>query len=82
MIESACPLLFQPGIPASCGWCHIPSLPLALNSWNRDSSLHGTRFQSSALNSLHSLAKARCAARWRALSNDSLVGQRQPKLIR
>ncbi|GFT92930.1 hypothetical protein TNCV_740801 [Trichonephila clavipes] len=39
-------------------------------------------FQSSTLQFLYSLAKARRAVRWRAVSNGTLVGRRLPNLIR
>ncbi|GFV56470.1 hypothetical protein TNCV_61201 [Trichonephila clavipes] len=48
---------------------------------NRDSSLHATRFQSSTLPSLCSLAQVRRAARRRASSNGTLEGQWLPKTI-
>ncbi|GFY17036.1 hypothetical protein TNCV_1088121 [Trichonephila clavipes] len=60
---------------------HILSLPSALSSRNRDSLLHATRYQSSTLQSLCPLVQARRVARWRALSDDTLVGRWFPKSI-
>ncbi|GFX46269.1 hypothetical protein TNCV_1372111 [Trichonephila clavipes] len=53
---------------------HTLILPLAFRSQNRDSSLHTSRFQSSTLQSLCSVAQARRAARLQALTNGTLVG--------
>ncbi|GFX01113.1 hypothetical protein TNCV_4580791 [Trichonephila clavipes] len=53
-----------------------------LSSRNRDSSLHDICFQFSTLQSLSSLAQARRAARWRALSYGTLKGRWLPKPIR
>ncbi|GFX82521.1 hypothetical protein TNCV_2166691 [Trichonephila clavipes] len=58
---------------------HELSFLSALSSQNRDSPLCATRFQSSTLQSLCSVAQSRRAARWRALSNDIPVGRRLPK---
>ncbi|GFW25275.1 hypothetical protein TNCV_5088411 [Trichonephila clavipes] len=61
----------------------IFSSPLsALSSRNRESSLHATRFQSTTLQSLGSLALARRAAQWRALRNGTLLGRRLQKPVR
>ncbi|GFV33601.1 hypothetical protein TNCV_4567161 [Trichonephila clavipes] len=75
---------FQPGMQDP--WLHVPDAIFSasrrrLSSRIRDSSLYATRFQSSTLQSLCSLAEARCASHWRALSNGTLVGRRLPKPI-
>ncbi|GFW89607.1 hypothetical protein TNCV_1024911 [Trichonephila clavipes] len=57
------------------------SLPSAVSSRNRDSSLHATHFQSSTLKSMCSLAQKRRAALWRALSSGTLGGRWLPKSI-
>ncbi|GFX11389.1 hypothetical protein TNCV_2804501 [Trichonephila clavipes] len=68
-------------------WLHEPDVIFlasrrALSSRNRDSPFHATRFQSSTLQSLCSLAQARRATRWRALSNGTVVSRRLSKPIR
>ncbi|GFX50537.1 hypothetical protein TNCV_614661 [Trichonephila clavipes] len=85
MIEAPClctiPTWYA-GFMASLALRHILSLPSALSSRNRNSSLYVTRFQSSTLQSMCSLVQAKRAVRWQALSNGTLVGRLLPKPIR